>query len=168
MIAPDLRLVLPAKAENVGVVRHALAGLAEALGMEPGRIGDLKTVVTEACMNAVVHAYADEGGGPMEVDATRDEGALVVVVRDHGSGIRPRADIERQSLRMGLPLIAALSNGFEISGGPDRGTVVTMRLLLSANGSKPEAASAADVAPGAAMSMPAGVLVGPVLSRVIS
>ena len=62
MSAPDLRLVLPARAENVGVVRHALAGLAEALGMEAGRVGDLKTVVTEACMNAVIHAYEDGAG----------------------------------------------------------------------------------------------------------
>ena len=101
MTAPDLRLVLPAKAENVGVVRHALAGMAEALGMEPGPLGDLKTVVTEACMNTVVHAYGD-GAGSMEVDAVREDDALVVVVRDRGSGIRPKVDIERESLRMGL------------------------------------------------------------------
>lgn len=168
MMAPDLRMALPAKAENVGVVRHALAGLAEALGMEPGRIGDLKTVVTEACMNSVVHAYAEEGEGSMEIDATREDDALVVVVRDHGGGIRPRADMDRQSLRMGLPLIAALSSSFEISGGPGRGTVVTMRLGLSQNGAEPEGLPASEVVPGAEMSMPAGGLVGPVLSRVIS
>jgi anti-sigma regulatory factor (Ser/Thr protein kinase) len=46
--APDLRLVLPAKAENVLVVRQAVAGLGEALGLSRGRIADLKTVVTEA------------------------------------------------------------------------------------------------------------------------
>ncbi len=120
MTAPDLRLILPAKAENVGVVRHALAGLAEALGMEPGPLGDLKTVVTEACMNTVVHAYGD-GAGSMEIDAVREDDALVVVVRDHGSGIRPKVDIDRESLRMGLPLIAALSSSFEISGGPGNG-----------------------------------------------
>ena len=48
---------LPAQAENVPLVRHALAGLAEALEMEPAEVADLKTVVTEACMNVVVHAY---------------------------------------------------------------------------------------------------------------
>src|SRR5688500_9362571 len=103
MSTPDLRLELPAAAENVGVVRHALAGLAEAIGMDPGRIGDLKTVVTEACMNAVVHAYGDDGSGTMEIEARRVEEALEVVVRDRGTGIRPRADTDRQSLRMGLP-----------------------------------------------------------------
>jgi anti-sigma regulatory factor (Ser/Thr protein kinase) len=151
----------------VGVVRHALAGLAEAVGMEPGRIGDLKTVVTEACMNSVVHAY-EETHGSIEVDAHREDDSLVVIVRDRGAGIRPRADVQRESLRMGLPLIAALSSSFEISGAPGQGTVVTMRVSLSANGSEPQPAPALEVDPGAAMSMPAGNLVGPVLSRVIS
>ena len=167
MSAPDFTLVLPAQAESVGVVRHALAGLAEALGMDPARIGDLKTIATEACTNVVVHAYADEEG-PMEIDASRDRESLVLVVRDHGSGIRPRADIERQSLHMGLPLIAALSDSFEIGGGPGRGTVVTMRLGLSVDGREPPGGEEVETSIGATMSMPAGSLVAPVLSRVIS
>ena len=52
-----LLITLPARSENVAVVRHAVAGLAERLGMEEPGVGDLKTVVTEACMNVVVHAY---------------------------------------------------------------------------------------------------------------
>ena len=51
-------MLLPARAENVAVVRHALAGLAEEIGMDEAGIADLKTVVTEACMNVVAHAYA--------------------------------------------------------------------------------------------------------------
>jgi serine/threonine-protein kinase RsbW len=163
---------LPAAAENVGVVRHALAGLAEAIGMDPGRIGDLKTVVTEACMNAVVHAYGDDGSGTMEIEARRVEEALEVVVRDRGTGIRPRADTDRQSLRMGLPLIAALSSSFEISGGPNQGTEVTMCLSLAPEPEPDEdeagTLESREVAAGAAMTMPAEGLVAPVLSRVIS
>ena len=60
---------LPALAANVPLVRHALAGLAEALEMEPPEVADLKTVVTEACMNVVVHAYDDGERGLLEVDA---------------------------------------------------------------------------------------------------
>jgi serine/threonine-protein kinase RsbW len=137
--------------------------------MEPAQVADLKTVVTEACMNVVVHAY-EEDQGPLEVDAYRDDKALVVVVRDSGAGIRPRPDTNRQSLRMGLPLIAALSTSFAISGAPNRGTEVTMRMNISANGSVPREPGAGgdEAANGAAMSMPAGELVGPVLSRIIS
>jgi anti-sigma regulatory factor (Ser/Thr protein kinase) len=99
-------LMLPARAENVAVVRHALAGLATAMQMDAEAVADLKTVVTEACMNVVVHAYED-GVGPLEIHAWRDGDWLVIAVRDYGTGIRPRADPERESLRLGLPLIAA-------------------------------------------------------------
>ena len=44
------------------VVRQAIAGLGEALGMPGSRVADLKTVVTEACNNVVLHAYEDELG----------------------------------------------------------------------------------------------------------
>ena len=59
-----LQIRLPAKAENVAVVRHALAGLAEEIGMDEAGVADLKTVVTEACMNVVVHAYPDGNRDP--------------------------------------------------------------------------------------------------------
>jgi len=125
-----LKITLPARSENVAVVRHAVAGLAEALGMTEQRVADLKTVVGEACMNVVLHAYAEEGAGPLEVVADPEEGALLITVRDFGTGIRPRADVDRASLRLGLPLIAALSSSFEVRGGLGQGTEVTMRMGL--------------------------------------
>jgi Histidine kinase-like ATPase domain len=64
-----LQMSLPAKAENVVVVRHAIAGLAERIGMDEAAIADLKTVVTEACMNVVVHAYPEEETGLLEIEA---------------------------------------------------------------------------------------------------
>lgn len=124
-------MALPANAENVAVVRHALAGLAESIGMDEPGIADLKTVVTEACMNVVVHAYPDGQPGPLEVEAVPEHEGLTVAVRDHGMGIRPRTDGERSSLRLGLTLIAALSSSFEIKGGVDRGTEVRMHLPLA-------------------------------------
>jgi serine/threonine-protein kinase RsbW len=122
-------MTLPAKAENVAVVRHALAGLAEQVGMDEPGLADLKTVVTEACMNVAVHAYEGEPG-PLSVEAIPDEEGFTVIVRDEGVGIRPQADSDRESLRLGLSLIAALSSSFAIAGGIDRGTEVTMRLPL--------------------------------------
>jgi serine/threonine-protein kinase RsbW len=162
---------LPAKAENVAVVRHALAGLAESIGMDEPGIADLKTVVTEACMNVVVHAYPDDRPGPLEVEATPDGDGLTVAVRDHGMGIRPRTDGSRPSLRLGLTLIAALSSSFEINGGVDRGTEIRMHLPLEAigesNGALPESS-----VPGHADSTDLRVgspeLLAPILSRALT
>ena len=156
---------LPAEAGNVPLIRHALAGLAEALEMEPTGIADLKTVVTEACMNVVLHAYAEETG-PLEVHAWPEDDALVVSVRDYGSGIRPLADVEHTSLRLGLPLIAALTRSLEISGDKGRGTEVRMTVPFAANG-KP-ATEVPAVADETRINLPADDLLAPILSRVIS
>jgi serine/threonine-protein kinase RsbW len=160
---------LPATADSVPLVRHALAGLAEALDMSPSEVADLKTVVTEACTNVVVHAYrGDDGAGPLEVHAWEDGSCLVVTVRDFGDGIRPLADVESRSLRLGLPLIAALTDSFEISGGPGHGTEVTMRVPLSSNGAEPAVSEAPRPVEETQIKVPAGELLAPVLSRVVS
>jgi serine/threonine-protein kinase RsbW len=172
MAEAKVEFSLPARTENVPLIRHALAGLAEALEMDPSEIADLKTVVTEACMNVANHAYGGEPG-PLEVDAWHEGECLAVSVRDYGQGIRPLADVERKSLRLGLPLIAALTESFEVSGGPHRGTVVTMRIPLSANGygdeSPEEPPTEVPEPPDETrISLPADELLAPVLSRVIS
>lgn len=157
---------VPAQAANVPLIRHALAGLAEALDMEPSEVADLKTVVTEACMNVVVHAYREDEAGVLEVEAWPENDCLVVSVRDYGAGIRPLADVEHRSLRLGLPLIAALTNSFVIEGAPGHGTVVRMKIPFAAstNGAGPAPAAAEE----ALINLPAGELLAPILARVIS
>lgn len=166
-----LRMRLAARAENVAVVRHALAGLAERIGMDEVGIADLKTVVTEACTNVVVHAYpnGESAPGPLLVEAEPDSEGITVTVGDSGSGINPEADSERSSLKLGLSLIAALSASFSISGGLGRGTEVTMRIPLRGGG--------ADGAGGKATLVPAvtgteiavgnAELLEPVLARLV-
>ncbi|HEY8002263.1 MAG: ATP-binding protein [Vicinamibacteria bacterium] len=162
---PRVEFSLPAVAANVPLIRHALAGLAEALEMEPAEVADLKTVVTEACINVVVHAYKDDTG-VLEVDAWPEDGCLVVSVRDYGAGVRPLADVEHRSLRLGLPLIAALTRSFEVSGSPGHGTEVRMKIPFapSSNGS----VAAPEAGEETRISLPAGELLGPILARVIS
>jgi serine/threonine-protein kinase RsbW len=165
-----MQLSLPARAENAAMVRHAVAGFAEALGMDETRLGDLKTIVTEACMNVAVHAY-DGDDGPLEVEASGDPDGVTVEVSDRGEGIRPRAEVDRASLRLGLTLIAALADSFEILGGAGRGTRIRMRLALragdQANG-REHVSEPAVAAQGTEIAIDSGELVAPVVSRVIS
>lgn len=160
---------LPARAENVAVIRHALAGLGERLGMDEPAIADLKTVVTEAAMNVVVHAYPESERGPLVVEAFGEHEGLTVIVRDFGMGIRPRPDLERPSLRIGLTLIAALSSSFEISGGVDRGTEIRMHLSLATADSNGAELTAQTEQPPDETEVRVGPpeMVGPVLSRVL-
>ena len=169
MAQARVEFALPARAENVPLVRHALAGLAEAVEMDPSEIADLKTVVTEACMNAVVHAYyGEEQAGPLEIEAWRNGSALVVTVRDFGHGIRPLADVEQRSLRLGLPLIAALTDSFEISATPGGGTTVTMKIPLTSAAGAEDERDVPESDDETRINVPAGELLAPVLSRVIS
>jgi serine/threonine-protein kinase RsbW len=124
-VPPEVLLVMPARPEGVGVVRQALAGVADALDFDASVLADMKMAVTEACTNVVVHAYADDG--MLEVEMLAGEDGLTIVVRDHGTGIQPRpARAGAPALGLGLPLIAALSDAFELRGSAGAGTEVRM------------------------------------------
>ena len=130
---PEVLLTMPARPEGVGVVRQALAGMADALDFEASVLADMKMAVTEACTNVVVHAY-DADSGVLEVEMSATDQGLTIVVRDHGSGIQPRpAQSEPPALGLGLPLIAALSDAFELRGSAGHGTEVRMTFTYARN-----------------------------------
>jgi anti-sigma regulatory factor (Ser/Thr protein kinase) len=119
----DIRLTMPARAENVALVRHVIGALADALGLPTTMVEDVKLAVTEACTNVVRHAYSGTDG-PLDVKIEPADGTLTVVVSDHGRGIRP--DPSSGGAGLGLPLIAALANELEIEEGQQRGSRVRM------------------------------------------
>lgn len=165
-----LRLIVPAEAANVALIRHALTGLAEGIGMGEAGIADLKTVVTEASMNVVVHAYPDDPG-PLEVDAEPGADSLAVKIVDHGVGFQPRPDVDSpgSSLRIGLSLVAALSSSFSISGTAGGGTEVAITIPLRASAStSADGGDPAATAPGVLISASDAELLPGVLSRAVS
>jgi serine/threonine-protein kinase RsbW len=129
---PDVRLTMPARPEGVAVVRQALAGMADALDFDAAALADMKMAVSEACTNVVVHAY-DDTDGVLEVDMSVSDAGLTIRVRDHGSGIHPQVNRSRDvpALGLGLPLIAALSDAFELHGSAGQGTEVRMTFVYS-------------------------------------
>ena len=131
-ITPDLELKLPARAENVAVVRHAFGGFAEALSVDEQTLADIKLAITEACTNVVIHAYDDGENGALEVDASIDDRRLTVVIRDRGRGIVPRPD--SPGLGLGLPLIATLAESLELGKDDADHTEVRMTFALDEDG----------------------------------
>lgn len=126
---PDLELTLPARAENVAVVRHAFGGLGDVVDMPEQTLADIKLAVTEACTNVVVHAYPDGEDGPLDVLARIGDAHLEVVIRDRGQGILPRPD--SPGLGLGLPLIATLADSLELGTGPEDETEVRMTFAIA-------------------------------------
>ena len=120
--------------ENVTLVREALTGLSEYAQFAGGELNDIRTAVTEACNNVVLHAYEDEEG-PLEVEIGLMPRTTEVVVRDEGSGIQPRIRaIDDGPLGIGLAVIQALVRSVEFSDSGRRGTEVRMRFDTQAAG----------------------------------
>jgi serine/threonine-protein kinase RsbW len=126
-VSQRVEIEIAATPPGVPLVRHALRGLLSRLDVRDDVIADVALAVTEACSNAVVHAYP-EGGGTINVTASHVDGDLAVTVRDHGSGMSPRVDTP--GLGVGLPVIAAIAQSVEIESPRDGGTEVRMHFAL--------------------------------------
>jgi serine/threonine-protein kinase RsbW len=170
----QLRLVLPNRAENVALVRRALSGVVDVLELGEARLLDINAAVSEACNNVVVHAY--EGAeGPMDVLLSIQPAELVVVVSDHGVGIRPNVpEPDREVQGLGLSLIQALTDRVEFLGGTGEGTQVRMVFFFEAGAEQPVGADHDGQAeiptlPGElSITVTSGPLAAPVLGRVIA
>jgi anti-sigma regulatory factor (Ser/Thr protein kinase) len=123
-MTPEMQIELPARAENVAIVRHALGALGEAYGVDEETLADIRLAVTEACTNVVMHAYPDGQEGPLEVRAGFGRDILTVKVLDRGPGIVPRPD--SPGLGLGLPLIASLAESVELGRDEHDHTEVQM------------------------------------------
>ena len=123
--SPAVRLELDSRPETLTLVRGVLAGVAELIGLDPELLDDLKTAVSEACTNVVMHAYDGETG-PLGVRMYIDPEAIQVVVQDAGSGLPPLAPADEAIRGVGLSVIRALAEQAEFRAMPEGGTEVRM------------------------------------------
>ncbi|PWA06979.1 anti-sigma B factor RsbW [Pueribacillus theae] len=141
MSSDYIEMIIPAKPEYLGVIRLAVSGIANRMGYAYDEIEDIKVAVTEACTNAVNHAYKD-GEGQIKVNFAVYQDRLEIFVVDQGQSFDVKAMREKKapvnaetSLEqlseggLGLFLIEALMDKVEISG--DSGVVVSMTKLLN-------------------------------------
>jgi serine/threonine-protein kinase RsbW len=128
---PNVLLNLSNRSENVMLVREMLTGVGETVDLDSSDLYDIRTGVTEACNNVVLHAY--EGAeGPLQVELLASRDIIEVTVRDEGVGIRPRIrPADEAALGIGLPLIQALVHSVEFSERRGGGTAVRMEFRAS-------------------------------------
>jgi serine/threonine-protein kinase RsbW len=133
-----VKLDMPAKAEYVVLGRLALSGLLRSRGYSEDAVADLKLALTEACSNSVRHAY-DHDQGQVHLEFTVHADRVTVLIRDEGGGFH-EDDVdcpECQNLPeihlaeggMGISIIRAVVDGFDLSKPEEGGTV----LLLTKN-----------------------------------
>jgi anti-sigma regulatory factor (Ser/Thr protein kinase) len=120
---------LPAAPENVARLRHGVARFARDAGASERLRRKVALAVSEACTNAVVHAYRRDRTGSVAVRAVRRGRSLCVEVADEGDGLRPRS--ESPGVGLGTPLMAILADRLEIADNPEgHGTVVRLTFGL--------------------------------------
>ena len=137
-----IKLEFPARAVNEGFARAAVAAFVSQLDPTLTELGDLKTAVSEAVTNAVVHAYPDSLGVIQLRARILPGGEVELVVKDKGVGID---DVERartplyttggeERSGMGFTIMEGFMDRLRVRSAPGRGTTVTMRRRLTGRG----------------------------------
>jgi serine/threonine-protein kinase RsbW len=174
--SPNVCLTLSNQPDNVVLVREALSGVAETVGVDELDLNDIRTAVTEACNNVVLHAYGGDQG-PLQIEVFLAPGSVEVVVRDHGMGIKPHIRSgEEAALGIGLSIIKALAPRVEFRDVPAGGTEVSMEFATRSareldwpqdGAVEPPEVAGSELASTSALAVAPSVLARKVLPRVM-
>lgn len=133
------KMVIPSKSSNESFARVAVAAFVSQLDPTIEEITDIKTAVSEAVTNCIVHAYKDTIGKIYITVSIREENKVVVKVRDKGCGIEDikkameplftTAGEERAGL--GFAVMQSFMDKVRVSSKVGKGTTVTMTKMLS-------------------------------------
>ena len=135
----QVTLEFPSRSANEGFARTAAACFAAQMDPTLEEVNDVKTAVSEAVTNAIVHAYPDAIGKIVMKLRIREDHSLEIVVRDWGVGI---ADVDRareplfttgseERSGMGFTIMESFMDSLKVRSQPGRGTTVTMRRKIS-------------------------------------
>ena len=129
----------PSRSANEGFARAVVACFAAQMDPTLNELEDIKTAVSEAVTNAIVHAYPDTLGKIVLKLRLRDDHSLEIVVRDWGVGI---ADVEQartplfttgseERSGMGFTIMESFMDSLKVRSAPGKGTTVTMRRKIA-------------------------------------
>ena len=131
-------LEFPSKSSNEAFARSAVACFAAQLDPTMEELGDIRTAVSEAVTNCIVHGYPDELGQITLRCRVLKDNVLDIVIKDKGVGIPDIEEARRPSYTtggpdrsgMGFTIMESFMTDLEISSKPGRGTTVHMRRKL--------------------------------------
>lgn len=108
----EMRLEVKSKSANEAFVRVAIAAFASQLDPTIEQIADIKTAVSEAITNCIIHAY-DDTSGLIRIDAYLTKDSIEIEIMDYGKGIE-NVDMARQTLYTSKPESDRSGMGFTI------------------------------------------------------
>ena len=140
-----IRITFPSRSANEAFARAAAAAFAAQLDPTLEELGDIRTAVSEAVTNCIVHAYPDTLGKiKLEMSILDDGRTLEISVRDWGRGI-PDVEQAMQPLYttggsdrsgMGFSIMGSFMDKLRVKSAPGKGTAVLMRRTIFPRGGK--------------------------------
>ena len=141
-ISNEIRVDFPSLGENEGFARLVISAFLLPLDPTVEELADVKTAVSEAVTNAIVHGYAQRRGTVRLHAFLYDDNTLRVDVIDNGCGI---ADVEQarkpffstmaaqERSGMGFTIIESFMDNTEVFSQPGKGTTVRMTKKIGAS-----------------------------------
>lgn len=133
-----MNLEFPSKSSNEAFARSAVACFASQLDPDLEELGDIRTAVSEAVTNCIVHAYPDSIGIISLRCKILKGGILDIIIKDRGVGIEDLEQARRPLYTtggsdrsgMGFTIMESFMTTFDVVSVPGRGTTVHMRRKL--------------------------------------
>jgi stage II sporulation protein AB (anti-sigma F factor) len=131
-------LEFPSRSSNEAFARSAVACFAAQMDPTLEELGDIRTAVSEAVTNCIVHAYPNSMGIITLRCRILKDNVLDIVVKDKGVGI-PDVEAAKRPMfttggsersGMGIPIMESFMTTFALTSVPGKGTVVHMRRKL--------------------------------------
>ena len=131
-------LEFPSKSCNEAFARAAVACFAAQMDPTLEELGDIRTAVSEAVTNCIVHAYPDEFGIITLRCRILKDNVLDIVIKDKGVGIADLDQARRPAFTtggadrsgMGFTIMESFMTSFEVNSQPGKGTTIHMRRKL--------------------------------------
>ena len=150
-MANKMRLEIAARSENESFARSAVAAFALPLNPSVSALSDVKTAVSEAVTNCIVHAYRDsdlteeEKRVVIEATTRREDGrgVLHIEIKDFGRGIDDLSKAllpfyttleEEERSGMGFTVMQAFMDEFDVQSEAGKGTCVTLKKIFDEDG----------------------------------
>lgn len=138
-----------ALSENESFARMAAAAFVLPLNPTVEELADIKTAISEAVTNAILHGYNQDGKGMVTMRCAREENRLTFVVQDNGVGIENvekameplyTSKPEQERSGMGFSFMEAFMDSLLVESSPGNGCKVTMEKYICPpdNGESPE------------------------------
>ena len=136
----EVTLRVPSRSANEGFARSAAAAFLAQLDPTVEQVYDIKTAVSEAVTNAIVHGYRDKLGVITMTVRIYAPAVAEIIISDKGCGIE---DIQKarepmfttggtDRSGMGFTIMESFMDGLTVRSKPGKGTTVTLRKVLQA------------------------------------